>query len=103
LNNPGLRLDNEARRNILYYLSRCVACASIDSYYCVPGALKQIDVNALSDDFIKQSLSYVKRVYKRLGGNDEAGKNPKMAEAINKWLLKKYSPPKKAKGARQSQ
>ena len=28
LDEPKLRLDNEAKRNILYYLARCVACAA---------------------------------------------------------------------------
>jgi AIPR protein len=99
LSNPTLRIDNEAKRNIVYYLSRCVACASVRSAYCMPGAIKQIDIGALSDDFIRPSFSYVKSMYTRFGANDEAGKNPKMAEAINRWLLKKYSPPNKARKA----
>jgi hypothetical protein len=36
----------------------------------------------------------VRRIYKRYGGNDEAAKSPKMAAALDKWLIKTYSPPK---------
>jgi hypothetical protein len=58
-----------------------------------------VDITELSDEYLgKECLPYVKRLYTRFGGNDEAGKNPKMAAAMKKYLIKKYSPPRKKEG-----
>jgi len=90
------KLDSEGKRNLLYYLTRCVACAATKDAYCPPAKVLKIDVSALTDDFIKNSgFARVKRIYRSWGGNDEAGKNPKMGDALNKWLIKQYSPPHK--------
>jgi len=66
--------------------------------HAVPASeVVKIDVSKLTDEILKdQCLPYVKRLYKRFGGNDEAGKNPKMAAALGKWLIKTYSPPHKS-------
>jgi hypothetical protein len=97
LNLPRLRLDNEAKRNLLYYMARCATCASTKNAYCPASEVAKIDVSKLTDEVLKgQCLPYVKRLYKRFGGNDEAGKNPKMAAALSNWLIKTYSPPHKS-------
>jgi hypothetical protein len=95
---PQLKLDNEAKRNLLYYLA-CYAPRAIGrNAYGPPVELIAVDFAKLSDDYLrKECLQYVKRLYKRFGGNDEAGKNPKMAAAMKKYLIKKYSPPRKKK------
>lgn len=90
---PKLKLDNEAKRNILFYLARYVACAATGSAYSPPGDIVRIDVDALTDDFLREGLKVVKRIYKRYGGNDEAGKSPRMVSALDKWLVQKFSPP----------
>jgi AIPR protein len=97
---PKLALDNEAQRNLLYYLARYAVCQVVQSAYCPPGKVGAIDVDeTFTDDFLRRCLPYVKRVYSRLGGNDEAAKNPKMADAMQKYLKRKLSPSNKTKGA----
>jgi hypothetical protein len=90
---PALKLDNEAKRNILYYLARYAACAATDNAYSPPGSLSRVNADALTDDFLKEGLRVVKRIYKRYGGNDEAGKSPKMVKALDKWLAHRFPPP----------
>jgi hypothetical protein len=96
LNIPTLRLDNEAKRNFRYYLSRSVACAATGNAHFPPISLTKINASSLTDEFLKTCLPKIRRLYKQFGGDDEAGKNPKMAEALQKWLIKTYSPPRKA-------
>jgi hypothetical protein len=90
---PALKLDNEAKRNILFYLARYAACAATRNAYSPPGELLRVDADALTDDFLKEGLKVVKRIYKRYGGNDEAGKSPRMVKALDKWLVQTFSPP----------
>ena len=64
----------------------------------------RIDVDALTDDSLTEGLKLVKRIYKRYGGNDEAGKSPRMVRALDRWLVRKFSQPnaQEAKKSRKS-
>ena len=93
LDQPRLRLDNEAKRNLLYYLARCAVCAAAATAYLQPSHVLALNLDLLSDEHLKQYLAVVKRLYKKYGGNDEAGKNRKMGDDLQKWLVKKFSPP----------
>ena len=100
LNLPELHLDNESRRNLLYYMARAAACTMTKNAHCPPGELLKVDLSLLTDDFMRtQCLQMVKRIYKRNGGNDEAGKNPKTGEELQRKLVKMYSPTKQSKAA----
>jgi AIPR protein len=90
LETPRLRLDNAAKRNLLYYLARCAACAATDSAYCPPGKLLHIDVSVLTDDFLKKYLKIVRTIYRRYGGDDDAARNRKMGDALQRWALNTF-------------
>jgi hypothetical protein len=94
LDTPELKLDNETKRNVLYYLARCAACAATNNAYCPPCFIAKLDLSLLTPELLREGLMAVRRIYKRYGGNDEAAKSPKMAAALDKWLIKTYSPPK---------
>lgn len=89
----GRDLETEARRNIVFYLARCCVCAATGSAYSSPGAIIKMDLEKLTDNFIKPYLTVVKVMYKRYGGSDRAGNSRQMGDALQRWVVKKFSPP----------
>lgn len=94
LDDPILRLNNESKRNILYYLSCWAACGAIENAYAPPGSIARIDVASLSRNLLTEGLDVTQRIYRRMGQNDEAGKNPRMGDAFRRRLIKRFSPPR---------
>jgi hypothetical protein len=98
-------LTNEDKRNIRFYLARHIACVVTKNAYCPPVDVANIDAHSITDDMIEKCLKRVRRLYRRHGGNDEAGKSKELALAHNRILIRELSPPnrkrrKKKIGAR---
>ncbi|MGB8542063.1 MAG: AIPR family protein [Candidatus Acidiferrales bacterium] len=92
LDTPKLRLDAEAKRNIRFYLAKYSACDAIKNAYCSPGKIAEIKVDEITDESLKAHLEIVRRIYRRHGGNDDAGRSPKMSQSLKKVLLKTFAP-----------
>jgi hypothetical protein len=90
-----LRLNAEDKRNIRFYLAKYVACEAAKSAYCPPSEVAKLDVDLISDDSMTEPFKRVRRLYRRHGGNDDAGRSPLLSAALNKMLIKEFSPPKK--------
>jgi len=92
LGTPKLRLDAEAKRNIRFYLAKYSACSAINNAHCPPNEIAQMKINTITDESLKTQLRIVRNIYRRHGGNDDAGRSPKMSESLKKLLLKTFSP-----------
>lgn len=91
LDTPTLRLDAEAKRNIRFYLAKYAACDAIRNARCVAVEISKMDVNAITDESLKAHLKVVRGIYRRYGGNDDAGRSPQMSVSLKKKLLKTFS------------
>lgn len=92
LETPNLRLDAEAKRNIRFYLAKYAACAAIGNAHCPAVQISRMDVSAITDEWLKAHLKVVRGIYRSHGGNDDAGRSPKMSDSLRKKLLKTFSP-----------
>lgn len=95
-----LKLDAEDKRNIRCYLAKYMACDATKSAYCPPGKIAEIDVDEISDASLTDRFKRVRGLYRRHGGNDDAGGSPELSAALNRLLVKEFSPPKKRKGTK---
>jgi len=91
LETPNLRLDAEGKRNIRFYLAKYAACAAIGNAHCPAVAISKMDVGAITDESLRAHLKIVRRIYRSHGGDDDAGRSPKMSAALKKNLLKTFS------------
>jgi hypothetical protein len=89
------RLSFEDKRNIRFYLAKSTACSVIGNAYCAPGAVASMDVDAIAEASIAGRFKVVRRLYRRLGENDDAGRSPKFSAALHKALVRELSPPRK--------
>jgi hypothetical protein len=89
-----LRLNAEDKRNIRFYLAKYIACEATKSADCPPSEVAKMDVDLISDDSIMEPFKRVRRLYRRHGGNDDAGRSPFLSAALNKMLIKEFSTPK---------
>jgi hypothetical protein len=100
LGQSKLKLDAEDRRNIRFYLTKYMACDAIRNAYCPPMSIAAMDADAITEDSLMLRFKRVRRLYRRHGGNDDAGRSPKLSAALNKLLVTEFSPPKKRKSAK---
>jgi hypothetical protein len=89
------RLSVEDRRNIRFYLAKSTACIAIGNAYCAPAAIAKLDIESIGVATIASRLKQVKKLYQRLGGDDDAGRSPNLSAALNKALIRELSPPRK--------
>jgi Mg2+ and Co2+ transporter CorA len=90
LETPKLRLDTEGKRNVRFYLAKYAACDAIKNAYCPPSEIANLKIDSITDEMLKAHLKIVRRIYKARGGNDDAGRSPKMSESLRKVLLKTF-------------
>jgi hypothetical protein len=90
-----LKLNNEDRRNIRFYLAKYAASEAVKNAYCPPAEIAKIKVDLIAEDTLLRQFRRVRRLYKRHGGNDDAGRSPLLSAALNKLLIKDLSPPSK--------
>jgi hypothetical protein len=91
------KLTNEDKRNIRFYLVKYLACKAIGSAYCVPGQIATLNADAMVDSLIDEPFKKVRRLYRLHGGDDDAGRSPDLSSALNKLLIREFSPPNKRK------
>lgn len=96
LDAPKARLDAEGKRNIRFYLAKYSACHAIDSAYCSPNKIKEMKIDLITDEILGSQLRVVRGIYRRYGGNDDAGRSPKMSESLKRLLMKTF--PRKLTG-----
>jgi hypothetical protein len=101
LGQPNLRLDAEDKRNIRFYLAKYMACEAVKSAYCPPPQIADIDIDSIAEDAMTRRFKAVRRLYRRHGGNDDAGRSPAFSAALNKLLVKEFSPPHKKQRAKE--
>lgn len=92
LDTPSLRLDAEAKRNIRFYLAKYAACDAIKNARCPAVEISRMDVNAITDESMRAALRVVKSIYRRYGGNDDAGRSQKMSDSLRKKLIRTFAP-----------
>ena len=91
LETPNLRLSAEAKKNIRFYLAKYAACAAIGNAHCPAVEISKMDVDAIADESLRAHLRVVRAIYRRYGGDDDAGRSPKMSAALKKTLSKTFS------------
>lgn len=91
LETPGLRLDTEGKRNVRFYLAKYAACSLINNAHCPPQEITEMKLDALSDESLREQLRAVRGIYRKCGGNDDAGRSPEMSARLNKALRKLYA------------
>ena len=90
LSQPKLKLEAEDRRNIRFYLAKYMACDAIRNAYCPPASIAAMSVYAITEDSLMLRFKRVRRLYRRHGGNDDAGRSPELSAALNKLLVAEF-------------
>lgn len=91
LETPKYNLDSEAKRNIRFYLAKYAACSMVRNAHCPPDKIAQINAAGITSESLEEQMKVVRRIYKRCGGNDDAGRSPKMSDSLKKLLVKRFS------------
>jgi len=90
-------LENETKRNLLYYLALWATCAVTHNAHCPPSVIGQLDAARIDRVVLSKGYPVVLKLYQRFGANDEAAKNPKMAAALQALLKRTHSPGRRKK------
>lgn len=93
LGKPQMRLTTEDKRNVRFYLAKYMACEAIKCAYCAPAAIANMKIDGITEDSLLHRFKRIRRLYRRHGGNDDAGRSPAMSAALTRLLVKEFSPP----------
>ena len=97
-------VDSITKRNVRFYMARCVAVAVNRNAYFPPHQLQRLDVEAkLTDALLADCYTRVHRLYQFGGGDDDYAKNKRMSDALSRSLVNAYSPPNKSKASQSAQ
>ena len=66
-------------------------CAVIKNAHCPAVEIAKMDIAVITDEFLKAHLKVVRGIYRRHGGNDDAGRSPQMSETLKRKLFRTFS------------
>lgn len=82
------------RNNLLFYVAMHAAACLVGIATPKVQALADINVDAITDDVLTESVKAVEAAYKSLGGNDQVAKGPQLVLAVKQDLAKRFPAPK---------
>lgn len=83
-------LDSKDHTNIRFYVALDVACTALGTANPTPGQIADLQISAITDALISDSLGRILKMYGELGATDQCAKGTEFVELLKTELGSRY-------------